>query len=185
MVTPAPYTVACMERASGMSCLPGFFCAKHLALLWNQAVTDISCKHLRCAWGKHTLSTRQQTRGVHFCTWWNSLLQGAKSTRRQRLEHICGELVYSELAVRHDDLGVNGGHPAMQSWKLMDIMGEDCSVLFWCYSCIYLCTFNIHHRPQLETGYWATWTLINLLVEFLHPYFIPLTHPENNVGLWQ
>lgn len=54
---------------------------------------------------------------------------GAKSTQRQRLEHICGELVYSELAVRCSDLGINGGHPAVQSWKLMDIMEEDCSVV--------------------------------------------------------
>lgn len=85
--------------------------------------------------------------------------------------------------MRRDDLGVNGGHPAMQSWKLMDIMEDNSSVLSRCYLCIYLYIFNIHHGTQLETGYWATWILINLLVEFLPPYFIPLTHHENNVGL--
>lgn len=86
----------------------------------------------------------------------------AKSSRGQRLERIRGEFFYSELAVRCDDLGVNGGHPAVQSWKLMGIMGDHCSVLSWCYSCIRLCTFNTYHGTQLETGYWAMWVLINL-----------------------
>lgn len=190
MVTAGPYTVACTERDSGMSCPPCFFYAKHLALVWSRAVTNISCKHLHYAQGKHTLSKQQQTRGVHFYTHHVVELPAArchraKSTWRQRLEHIRGELVYSELAVRCDDLGVNGGHPAMQSWKLMDVMEEDCSVLCQCHSRMYLYTFNIHHRLQLETGYWTTWILINLLVDFLPPYFIRLTHPENNVGLWQ
>lgn len=39
---------------------------------------------------------------------------GAKSRWRQRSERIHDELVYSELAVRRDDLAVNEGHPAMQ-----------------------------------------------------------------------
>lgn len=63
--------------------------------------------------------------------------------------------------MRCNDLAVNGGHSALQSWKLMDIMEEDCSVLPACHSWL-----------QLETGYSAMWILINLFVDFLLPLYI-------------
>lgn len=169
--------------------LPCFYCAKHSALLWNRAVTNISCKHFHCAEGKHTLQTAA-SRGVYFYVQHMVELlaagcHGAKSMWRWSLEHIHGELVYSELAVRCTDLDVNGGHSAVPSWEVMGVMEEDCSIPSQCRSCIYLYTFNVHHRLQLETRYWATWILINLLVDILPPYFTRLTHPENNVELWQ
>lgn len=79
---------------------------------------------------------------------------GAKSTWRQRLERIHGELGYSELAVRCNDLGVNGGHPAVQSWKLMDLMEEDCSVLSQRHSVyIYIpLTFTTGYSWRRVTG---------------------------------
>lgn len=48
-----------------LPCLGYCQCTKHLALLWSQAVRDISCRHFHCASGKHTPSKQQQqTRGV-------------------------------------------------------------------------------------------------------------------------
>lgn len=74
--------------------------------------------------------------------------------------------------MRCSDLGVNGGHQALQSWKLMDIMEEDFSVLPRCQSWL-----------QLETGYSAVWILIKLFVDFLLPCFIYPIHPANSVEL--
>lgn len=106
------------------------------------------------------LETSQRSALLHAVKLTAARCHGAKSRRRQRPEHIHGELLYSELAARRDDLGVNGGHPAMQREKLKDTMGEDCSILSISLSFIYLYIFKIYHGPQLETGEGATWTSV-------------------------
>lgn len=104
-------------------------------------------------------AANQRSNFLHPTAWWNFLLWDARGM--WRLGHIPGELVCSELAVRCSDLAVNEGHPALQSWKLMDIMEEDCSLLPPCQSWL-----------QLETGYSAMWILINLFVDLLLPLYI-------------
>lgn len=98
------------------------------------------------------LEANQRSALLHAVELTAARCHGAKSRQRQRPEHIHGELLYSELAARRDDLGVNGGHPAMQREKLKDIMGEDCSILSRSLSFIYLYIFNVYRGPQLETG---------------------------------
>lgn len=136
---PAPCTAVSLEGDSGTSCLPRFFSVK----AFGSAVEPGSQKYplqtlslcFRQAHALQAAAANQRSEFLHPTPWWNSLLRDATGHEAAgRLGHIPGELVYSELVVRCSDLGVNGGHPALQSWKLMDIMEEDCSVLPLCQS---------------------------------------------------
>lgn len=190
MVTPALYTVACVERNSGMSCLPWFFWSK----AFGSAAESGSYKPLLqtltlCLRQAHTLQATATQRSVFLLaarggTPCCKMSRGKKYMEAEAWAHSWWIGLFragSEMQWP----GCKWGSPS--SAELED-NGHNGGGLFCPFSAsfsIYLYTFNIHRRLQLETGYWATWILINLLVDFLPPYFIRLTHPENNVGLWQ
>lgn len=174
VAAPAPCTVVSLEGGSGTSCLPWFFQCK----TFGSAVEPGSQKHLlqtlslcfRQAHGLQAAAANQRSEFLHPTAWWNSLLQDATGT--WRLGHISWWIGLFRAGSEVQWPGCKWGHLALQSWKLMDIMEEDCSVLPPCQSWL-----------QLETGCSAMWILINPFVDFLLPYFIYPAHPANSVRL--